>query len=41
MTELTIKYQCPICNLPYIHKSEVDRHIKLIHSTPDGNPKKF
>ena len=41
MTERKIKYQCPICNLPYMHKGGVERHIKLNHSLPDGNPKKI
>ena len=41
MTERTIEYQCPICNLPYMYKGSVKRHIKLIHSPPDGNPKKI
>ena len=38
MTVLAMKYQCPICNVPYMHKSGVERHIKLTHSLPDGNP---
>jgi len=41
MTERIIEYECPICKVPYMHKSGVERHIKLIHSPPDGNPKKI
>ena len=40
MTERKIKYQCPICNLPYMHKGGVERHIKLNHSLPE-EPKKI
>jgi len=40
MTEREIKYQCPICNLPYMYKGGVERHIKLNHSLPE-EPKKI
>ena len=40
MTERKIKYQCPICNLPYMYKGGVERHIKLNHSLPE-EPKKI
>jgi uncharacterized C2H2 Zn-finger protein len=41
MTEREIKYQCPICNLPYMYKGGVERHIKLNHSLLVGTPKKI
>ena len=31
MTERVMKYQCLICHIPYMHKSGVERHIKLNH----------